>query len=258
MPTLDRDGVEIYFETHGEGPALLLTHGYSATSQMWRPQFDAFAKDHTLIVWDMRGHGRSASPENDAAYSERLTTADMAALLEHLGFSSAIIGGLSLGGYMSLAFYADYPEMVEALLIIDTGPGFKKDAAREAWNRTAETRAADIEARGAHALAGRSPEQATAEHRNLRGLVYAARHMLTQHTSRVIESLPGISVPALIVAGARDERFLAATDYMAAKIPGARKVIIPDAGHAVNMDQPERFNAAVRSFLDDLPAARVA
>lgn len=254
MATLLRDGVEIYYETHGRGPALLLTHGYSATSQMWRPQIEALSKDHTLILWDMRGHGRSASPEDDAAYSERLTTGDMAALLEHLGFRSAIVGGLSLGGYMSLAFYADYPQRVDALLIIDTGSGFKKEAAREAWNRTAEARAVDLKARGAHALEGRSAEQAMAEHQNLRGLVYAARHMLTQRTPRVIESLPGIAVPTIVIAGAADEPFLAATDYMAAKIPGARKVIIPEAGHAVNLDQPARFNTAVIGFLEALAA----
>ncbi|MGD8416347.1 MAG: alpha/beta fold hydrolase [Pseudomonadales bacterium] len=256
MPVLDRDGVEIYYETHGEGPALLLTHGYSATSQMWRPQIDALARAHTLILWDMRGHGRSASPRDDAAYSERLTTSDMAALLEHLGFAHAIVGGLSLGGYMSLAFYADYPQMVDALLIIDTGPGFKKDAAREAWNRTAMTRAKDIEEKGAAALEGRSVEQATAEHRDIEGLAYAARNMLTQHTPRVIESLPGIAVPTLVVAGAEDEPFLAATDYMAAKIPNARKVIIPNAGHAVNLDQPVRFNEAVLEFLENVQPTR--
>lgn len=258
MPTLNRDGVEIYFETHGKGPALLLTHGYSATSQMWRPQLNALSRNHTLIVWDMRGHGRSASPADDAAYSERLTTGDMAALLDHLGFSTAIVGGLSLGGYMSLAFYSDYPDRVEALLIIDTGPGFKKDAAREAWNRTAEARAADLEARGVHALEGRSAEQAMAEHRDIRGLVFAARNMLTQSTPRVIESLPDIAVPTLVIAGAQDEPFLAATDYMAAKIPGARKVIIPEAGHAVNLDQPDRFNTAVVAFLNELGTGNAA
>jgi pimeloyl-ACP methyl ester carboxylesterase len=252
MPVLRRDGVDIYYETYGRGPALLLTHGYSATSQMWRPQFEALSTDHTLIVWDMRGHGRSASPEDALAYSERLTTGDMAALLDHLGFATAIVGGLSLGGYMSLAFYADYPERVEALLIIDTGPGFKKDTAREAWNRTAATRAADIEARGVQALEGRSPEQASAEHKDIRGLVHAARYLLTQHSPRVIESLPGIAVPTLVIAGANDEPFLAATDYMAAKIPGARKVLIPEAGHAVNLDQPALFNATVQDFLEGL------
>ena len=249
MATLDRDGVTLYYETHGSGPALLLTHGYSATSQMWRSQIDALSRDHTLILWDMRGHGQSDSPEDDAQYSEAHTTQDMAALLDHLGFSTGVIGGLSLGGYMSLAFYADYRERVDGLLIIDTGPGFKKDSARDAWNQTAIDRAVAIERDGAAALEGRSAEQATSEHKNVAGLAWAARGLLTQHTPRVIESLPGIEVPSIVVVGADDEPFRVATDYMAAKIPGAQKVVIPDAGHAANMDQPEVFNEAITGFL---------
>jgi len=76
-----------------------------------------------------------------------------------------------------------------------------------------------------------------------------ARGMLTQKNARVINSLPDINVPTLVLAGANDKPFLAATDYMAAKIPGAKKVIIPDAGHAANIDQPEAFNKAVLDFL---------
>jgi len=73
MPVLTRDGVDIYFEVHGSGPALLLTHGYSATSEMWRGQVEAFAADHTLITWDMRGHGRSDSPAtSDEPVRDRL------------------------------------------------------------------------------------------------------------------------------------------------------------------------------------------
>lgn len=249
MAVLQRDGIDLYYEVHGKGPALLLTHGYSATSQMWRPQLEALSRHFTVITWDMRGHGRSGSPRDDALYSEALTTSDMDALLSHLGFEQAIIGGLSLGGYMSLAFYNDFPGRVKALLIIDTGPGYKKDAGREAWNKTAMQRAADIDAKGVDALEGRSAEQALSEHADIKGLVYAARNMLTQHTPRVIESLPTINVPALVIAGADDEPFLAATDYMAGKIPDAEKVIIENAGHAVNLDQPAAFNQAVEDFL---------
>ncbi len=249
MAILTRDGVDLYFETHGSGPGLLLTHGFSATSQMWQGQIEALAKHHTLILWDMRGHGLSDSPADDSAYSESLTTADMAALLDHHGLDSAIIGGLSLGGYMSLAFYNDYPERVDALLIIDTGPGYKKDAARSAWNKSAEATADNIARLGLDALAEGSAERSRATHKDPNGLVYAARNMLTQHNARVIESLPGISVPSIVLAGAEDEPFLNATDYMAAKIPGAAKVIIPNAGHAVNIDQPAAFNAAMLEFL---------
>jgi pimeloyl-ACP methyl ester carboxylesterase len=73
--------------------------------------------------------------------------------------------------------------------------------------------------------------------------------MLTQRDARVISSLPDIAVPALVVVGAKDTPFLAASDYMAAKIPGARKVVIEGAGHAANLDQPAAFNAAVLEFL---------
>ncbi len=249
MAFLERDGVELYYETHGSGPALLLTHGYSATSQMWRSQIDQLSENHTLILWDMRGHGQSDSPADDALYSEALTTQDMAALLDAHGFETAVVGGLSLGGYMSLAFYADYRDRVDGLLIIDTGPGFKKDAAREAWNQTAVDRAVAIERDGAAALEGRTAEQASSEHKDISGLARAARGMLTQHTPRVIESLPGIEVPSIVVVGEDDEPFRVATDYMAAKIPGADKVIIPNAGHAANMDQPQIFNDAISGFL---------
>ena len=85
------------------------------------------SKHHKLVLWDMRGHGQSDYPEDPSAYSEALTVADMAALLDAVGADKAIVGGLSLGGYMSLAFYRTHPDRVRALLIIDTGPGFKKD-----------------------------------------------------------------------------------------------------------------------------------
>ena len=98
MPLLDRDGVRIHYEVHGKGPVVLLSHGYSATSQMWRGQIAALSKDHTLVTWDMRGHGRSDSPDDPARYSAEATIDDMAALLDAVGAERAVIGGLSLGG----------------------------------------------------------------------------------------------------------------------------------------------------------------
>jgi pimeloyl-ACP methyl ester carboxylesterase len=176
----------------------------------------------------------------------------MAALLDAVGARTAIIGGLSLGGYMSLAFHRKYPERVRALLIIDTGPGFKKDEARDAWNQRALETARSFERDGLSRLKARSKEAATSAHRSAEGLARAARGMLTQRNAAVMESLPTIKVPSLIVVGAEDKPFLAASDYMAAKIPGAQKVVVPAAGHAVNIDQPETFNETVGRFLDAL------
>ena len=249
MPKINRNGVNIHYEVHGSGPALLLTHGYSSTSAMWQGQIEALSERHKLVLWDMRGHGQSDDP---AAYSEALTVGDMAALLDQVGAASAIVGGLSLGGYMSLAFYRAHPERVRALLIIDTGPGFKKDDARDAWNRRAHDTGDRFEREGLAVLKSASRERSTASHRDASGLARAARGMLTQRDARVIESLPDIKVPSLVVVGADDTPFLAASDYMAAKIPGAGKVVIPSAGHAVDIDQPQAFIEAVLPFLDGL------
>jgi pimeloyl-ACP methyl ester carboxylesterase len=258
MPKLDRDGVNIYYEVHGSGPPLLLTHGYSSTSAMWRGQIEALSKHHTLIVWDMRGHGQSDYPADPLAYSETLTVGDMAALLDQAGASRAIVGGLSLGGYMSLAFVRAYPQRVRALLIIDTGPGFKKDEARDAWNKRAYETGDRFEREGLEGLKSASRERSSVVHRDASGLAHAARGMLTQRDAGVIETLPHIKVPALVVVGSDDTPFLAASDYMAAKIPGAQKVVIPAAGHAVNIDQPQAFIEAVLPFLDSLPPQAVA
>ncbi|MCC8980886.1 alpha/beta fold hydrolase [Bradyrhizobium acaciae] len=254
MAKLNRSGVDIYYEIHGSGPPLILTHGYSSTSAMWQGQIEALSKRHKLILWDMRGHGQSDYPDNPDAYSEALTVGDIAALLDAAGADQAIVGGLSLGGYMSLAFHRAHPERVRALLIIDTGPGFKKDDAREVWNKRARDTGDRFDREGLEVLKSASAERATVAHRNARGLALAARGMLAQRDARVIESLPGIKVPALVVVGADDTPFLAASDYMAAKIPGAQKAVIPNAGHAVNIDQPQAFIAVVRPFLDGLEA----
>lgn len=255
MPKLNRNGVNIYYEVHGSGPALILTHGYSATSQMWKGQIEPLSKKHKLIIWDMRGHGESDYPDDQSQYSEEHTVADIAAILDATGDKKAIVGGLSLGGYMSLAFYRKHPERVRALLIIDTGPGFKKDDAREGWNQNARNRADTLDKDGLATLKTGSAERAYAVHRDASGLAKAARGVLTQRNADVINSLPDVKVPAIVVVGSKDTPFLAASDYMAAKIPGCQKAVIQDAGHAANIDQPEAFNKAIVGFLDKLPAA---
>lgn len=249
MAYLDRDGVKIYYEEHGNGPAVLLSHGYSASARMWEGQMDALSDRYHLIAWDMRGHDRSDSPDSPALYSHEATVADMAALLDTCGVKRAVIAGLSLGGFMSLAFNLAHRERTTALMLFDTGPGYKRDEPREGWNRLAEDMAGAYEKKGL-AAAGTSAEVIVAKHRSAQGLAHAARGMLAQKDARVIESLTSIAVPTLVLCGATDAQFLPSADYMAAKIPGAEKVILEDAGHASNIDQPAAFNAAVRKFLD--------
>ena len=251
MPSINPNGVNIHYEDHGAGPAVLLSHGYSATSQMWKGQVDALTDRYRVITWDMRGHGETDSPEDQGEYSEAKTVDDMAAILRHLGLETAVIGGLSLGGYMSLAFNVAHPDMVRALMLFDCGPGYKNPKAREGWNETASKRAENFEAKGLDAL-GSSDEVRVSTHKSAEGLARAARGMLAQFDSRIIESLETIAVPTLVLVGADDTPFLGASDYMSAKIPGAVRVTVPEAGHAANIHQPAAFNAAVESFLATL------
>lgn len=252
MPTIDRGGVEIYYETHGSGPAVLLSHGYGATSRMWEGQVAAFADRYRVITWDMRGHGQSGDPADPARYSQALTVGDMAAVLDACGVDRAVIGGLSLGGVMSLAFHIAQPERVRALVLCDTGPGFRNLDARAAWNERALARACELEANGLAAMRG-GDETRLGTHRSARGLAGAARGMLAQFDDSLIQSLPTIRVPTLVVVGSEDTNFLGAADYMTAKIAGAQKTVIAGAGHASNIDRPDAFNAAVEAFLDGLP-----
>ena len=97
MAKLDRGGVAIHYDIEGEGPVLLLSHGYSATGEMWRDQVEALKDRFRVVTWDMRGHGRSDYPDEPAAYSEALTVGDMAALLDAASVERAVLGGLSLG-----------------------------------------------------------------------------------------------------------------------------------------------------------------
>ena len=120
----------------------------------------------------------------------------------------------------------------------------------EAWNERARDRAERIAARESRALQSLEPDG----HRDLAGVARAARYTMHHRDGSVLESLPSIRVPVLVLAGERDTPFLAGIDYMARKIPNADRIVLPDAGHTANLDNPEAFNAAVSGFLARLPA----
>lgn len=250
---VDRGEARVHYSVAGErrgSVPLLLTHGFSASSAMWEPNLAELSASRLVVAWDIRGHGRTVVPARPELYSQDASVEDMAAVLDACGIRSAAIGGLSLGGYLSLAFYNRFPERVSALLLFDTGPGYRNDEGRQGWNDYALSQAERFENEGLEAL-GHSPEVQHGDH-DPAGLALAARHILTQHGPDVIESLGSIAVPTLVLAGERDKPFLKAADYMASHIPGAKKVVLPDAGHASNIDQPEAFSRAVEDFLAGL------
>ena len=253
MDTLDRPDTRIAFAVAGEGPTVLLSHGFCATSAMFAGNLPALSRDHRVVTWDLRGHGASDSPGDPAAYTADGSVADMLALLDHLDAATAVVGGHSLGGFLSLRFVLAHPDRVRGLVLIDTGPGFRNAAARDDWNRFAETYATSLEENGLAGLPAGEELHADA-HRDAGGLVRAARGILVQHDSAVIDGLSSIAVPTLVIVGSEDKGFIAGSEHMAAKIPHARLVVVDGAGHAPNVTHRAEFDDAILGFLETLPA----
>jgi len=149
------------------------------------------------------------------------------------------------------------PSRLLALVLADSGPGFRKDEARAAWNANAEATAGRLETEGlatvvAMGATGRSEPGALGleRHAGPHGLACAARGFLAQFDTRGVDALGTIEVPTLILVGEHDTPFLAAAEMMEAKIPEAQRVVIGEAGHVCNVDNPEAFNDVLVDFLD--------
>jgi len=230
---------------------LLLTHGFASSSHAWAPVVDAFGGERRCIAWDVRGHGTGYLPDDPAKYSIPLTIGDMLGILDLEGIDRAVLVGHSMGGYLSLEFHKAHPDRVAGLVLVGTGPGFRKDEARDGWNQVCDRYEHILSTKGFDGL-GKSAELDGSVHTGVDGLIKAAHGILRQHDAGVIDSLPTIAVPTLIVVGENDKPFLAGSDYMAAKIPGARKVVIDGAPHAPMLTHPDVFNAELGKFLGEL------
>jgi pimeloyl-ACP methyl ester carboxylesterase len=245
-----RDGTGIHREVHGLGSTILLSHGFGATSRMWDEQIEEFTDRHRLILWDLPGHGESEKPRK--SLSPNGLVEDMRAILDAAEAGRTVLGGLGIGGALSLRFWRAYPDHVRGLVLIGTMPGLRSGTAREIWNGQIGHMAATVEHDGLDALEG-GAEVDPRLHASPDGLAAAARALLIQHDDGALPWLSEIDVPVLILVGAEDRPNLTAAEYMARTIPAARKVVVPHANHAANIHKAEAVNAAIRDFLGKLP-----
>lgn len=256
MPTAVLNGIRLYYEAYGRGTPLVLMHGFAGTAESWKPQISELSAEYRLILHDARGHWRSESPRSADLYSHETFADDLRALLDHLGAESAIVGGLSMGGVIALTFYFKYPARVRALILADSGPGWRNPERRAEWTRSRETVARLLEEGGMPAFAKSkyalldyyTAPEIMLQHDPI-GLAHVNRKVLVIPDSQLIDRLHEVRVPALVIVGADDTDFLGAGEVMARKIPGAAHVVIPKAGHGANVDQPEAFNRAILDFL---------
>lgn len=251
MTMMDRDGVAIHYSVEGSAPGIpaLLSHGFSATADMYRSTVDVLSRTRRCITWDVRGHGRSDYPTDPVAYTPDLATGDMVAILDAEGIREAALIGHSMGGFLSLDMQRRHPARVKALVLVGTGPGYRSDESRAGWNQLCERYAVNLETRGFDGLPGEADEVRADAHRDVSGLILAARGILAQRDAAVIDSLPTIAIPTLILVGENDKAFRTGSAYMADKIPGARLVVIPGAGHAPMITHTDEFLSHVTDFL---------
>jgi len=253
--------MKITFEEHGKGKPIVLLHAFPLSNKMWQPQIDALlAEKCRLILPDLRGFGESHNFSDINKMSEMAQ--DIAELLDMLDIKRAIIGGLSMGGYVAFNFIKNFPEKTAALVLCDTNSAGDSEETREARFDLIE----QVETEGAQALIDETLPKLICENtkQNKKELVKELEEMFRDvNPQAAIAALRGmaqrkdnsdllnqISMPTLLIFGKEDKvTNLSTAENLSNKIPNSKLVIIEDAGHYSNLEQPEIFNKALTDFI---------
>ncbi|HLJ46198.1 MAG TPA: alpha/beta hydrolase [Bryobacteraceae bacterium] len=259
MATAHINGVELYYETAGDGPPLLLLHGLGSSTLDWEFQIPDLARSHRVIAMDVRGHGRSSKPPGP--YTVAQFAKDAVALLETLHATPADIVGLSMGGMIAFQMAVDAPASVRSLTIVNSGPAMILQTFGQ--RMLIQSRFAMIRLFGMRALgkmvAGPlfpNPDQAHLRERFITHLAEndprAYRASLRAIVGwSVAERIGQIRCPVLVVASDHDYTPVALKQAYVGKIPGARLRVLNDSRHAAPLDQPDQLNRAVLEFLSE-------
>lgn len=256
-------GIEVAYEDVGEGPAVVLLHGFPFNRSLWRGQAEALRGSWRVITPDLRGHGGTTVVPGTATMEEMAE--DLAALLDELRVERAVVGGLSMGGYVTLAFYRGFRERVRGLVLADTRP----QADTEEGRRTREESARRVLAEGTRSIADAMIPKLLAPSTlegmpevvaQVRGMILGtkpegvAAALLGMTVRRDQRDLLGeINVPALILVGSEDALTPPAdSETMHRLIEDSRLEIIEGSGHVSNLERPAQFNRALAEFLAGL------
>jgi 3-oxoadipate enol-lactonase len=254
------NNIQLAYDDEGAGPAIVLVHGYPFNRTMWDEQAAELRNNYRVIRPDLRGHGETESSEGPATMN--LMAHDIASLLDHLRVSRAVIGGLSMGGYVTLAFHQLFPSRVEKLLLADTRAQAdteeqKKVREEQAQKIPAEGMAGIVDAMLPKLLAPDTVSKRPEVVKRVRDMMLqtkpegaaAALRGMAQREDQT-ERLSQIDVPTLIVVGREDAITpVADSEKMHQAIANSKLIVIENAGHVSNIEQPEQFNRAMIEFL---------
>lgn len=262
-------GTRLAYEHAGEGHPLVLIHGALVNRHLWDEQFDVFAQHYQVIRYDMRGFGDSALITNSTPpYS---SSSDLYHLLRFLQIEKASVMGLSAGGALAIDFTIEHPEMVEALIPVAAGlMGYESASSEDLWPQIAgllqQGRLADaVELTLRHWTDGpeRTPEQVNAQARERVREMTTANYQLPNDPDKFMpqpmqppasQRLAEITAPTLVIYGDEDvKEVIEIAGILETDIKGAKKAMIPDTAHHLNLEQPARFNQIVLDFLASLP-----
>jgi 2-succinyl-6-hydroxy-2,4-cyclohexadiene-1-carboxylate synthase len=254
-------------ERSGHGPALMLLHGFTGSGRSMAGIARAFERDFDTIAPDLPGHGRSLHEPQAAAYDFDTCVDDLVATLDSAGHRRAHWLGYSMGARLALACAVRHPDRVASLVLLAGRAGIADAQERDARRRADEMLAARIEERGVEAFVDQwlaqplfatlrrfGPEFVAREREarlanDARGLAASLRGLGPGAQPPLFDALPRVNVPVLLVAGALDERFVAAAHDLAGRLPQAEVRVIPDAGHAAHVERPDAFERVVHEFL---------
>lgn len=260
------NGVTYHVEVEGSGPAVLFLHGFTGSSDTWKPHVAAL-KGFTAVGLDFLGHGRSDAPAAIERYGMDACVDDVLAIMDQLGMERCAIVGYSMGGRVAARVALRAPERLWALVLESASPGIANYQERQS-RVLQDARLADrIRKEGVAAFAdywqalplfasqSRLPETARQGLRAQRlqhtaaGLANSLEGLGAGRQEPVLPRLRDLRLPVLLLAGALDAKYGELAREMAAVLPQCRTRIVPDAGHAVHLEQAALFDAAVRDFL---------
>lgn len=260
MPTVTVNGVEINYREAGEGFPIVLVHGYTGNSRNWALTVPVLTEHFRTISLDLRGHGQSGKPTQPMDFSLDVMASDVYGLLQYLDVSECYLVGHSMGGYVSQHLILSHPELVRALVLVDTAaePLPARSKEREPLLEIARSRGMNAAFEEQLLLtpphpAFRSQPKYLAIWKelflltSLEAYIYCAEAMAIRRDLR--SELGSVNVPTLIVCGANDEPFLEASRHMHESIRGSEFVIIPTAGHSPQFETPAGFNRLLMDFL---------
>jgi pimeloyl-ACP methyl ester carboxylesterase len=269
------DGVRLYFEETGSGHPLILVHEFAGDLRSWEPQMRHFGKRYRAVAFNARGFPPSDVPEHVSSYSQSRAADDILAVLDHIGEHKAHIVGLSMGGFATLHFGLRHPGRALSLCIGGCGYGAEPDK-REIFRSEAEIIAAAIRSEGMPAFAERyayGPTRVQYENKDPRGHA-EFKAMLAEHSAigsantqqgvqkerpslyTLVDDMRRIDVPTLIITGDEDWPCLLPGILMKQSIASAALVVMPNAGHAINIEEPAEYNRLVGDFLSQVESGR--